>query len=116
MTALNVVQYARATLGGLAMGAAQKFDWEVTRLAGAIGAEIRGVALASADAEQVAEIKRLLLEHMVVFFPDQQISVDEHAFGSEAFSEVAVLFEVEDPQPQSSRSAHNTRVVLFVII
>ena len=82
MTALNVVQYAWATLGGLAMGAAQKFDWEVTRLAGAIGAEIRGVALASADAEQVAEIKRLLLEHMVVFFPDQQISVDEHvAFG-----------------------------------
>ena len=60
------------------MSAAQMFDWEIERLAGAIGAEIRGVDIAAADAGQVAEIKRLLLEHMVVFFPDQQISVDEH--------------------------------------
>ena len=57
-------------------------QWHVQRLAGALGAEIRGVKLAQADSGDIAEIKRLLTEHMVLFFPEQHMSPDEHiAFG-----------------------------------
>jgi taurine dioxygenase len=53
-------------------------DWQVDRLAPALGAEIRGVDLATPSAEDIADIKALLLENLVIFFPDQVISVDEH--------------------------------------
>ena len=56
--------------------------WDVKRLAGALGGEVRGVDLARVSAGDVDAIKQLLLEHMVLFFPGQQLSVDEHvAFG-----------------------------------
>lgn len=61
---------------------ANEIQWPVERLAGALGAEVRGVDLAHASASDVAAIKSLLLEHLVLFFPDQTISADEHvAFG-----------------------------------
>lgn len=53
-------------------------DWQVTRLAGALGAEVRGVDLASADDAAIAEVERLLLEHLVLFFPGQHLSLDAH--------------------------------------
>ncbi len=53
-------------------------DWQVDRLAPALGAEIRGVDLAAPSAEDITDIKALLLENLVIFFPDQVISVDEH--------------------------------------
>jgi taurine dioxygenase len=57
-------------------------QWNVKRLAGALGAEVSGVRLAQADAGDIAEIRRLLNEHMVLFFPEQHMSADEHvAFG-----------------------------------
>jgi taurine dioxygenase len=57
-------------------------QWQVQRLAGALGAEVRGVKLAQADDGDNAEIMRLLNEHMVLFFPEQHMSADEHvAFG-----------------------------------
>ena len=57
-------------------------DWEVSRLATALGAEVRGVDLAGADDAQIDAIRELLLEHLVLFFPDQHLSVDDHvAFG-----------------------------------
>ncbi len=57
-------------------------QWHVRRLAGALGAEVRGVKLAQADNGDIAEIRRLLNEHMVLFFPEQHMSADEHvAFG-----------------------------------
>ncbi|MEH6558115.1 MAG: TauD/TfdA family dioxygenase [Oceanicoccus sp.] len=57
--------------------------WEVTRLAGALGAEVRGINLAQATDTDIAEVKRLLNQHMVLFFPEQFLSVDEHvAFGA----------------------------------
>ncbi|MFM7616143.1 MAG: TauD/TfdA dioxygenase family protein [Actinomycetes bacterium] len=55
---------------------------EVRRLAGSLGAEVRGIDLASATEEDAARISDLLLEHMVLFFPDQHLTPDEHvAFG-----------------------------------
>lgn len=64
----------------------QKFDLqslEVKRLSSALGAEIRGVKLAILDTEGASAIENLLIEHKVLLFPDQALSVDEHvAFGS----------------------------------
>jgi acyl-CoA synthetase (AMP-forming)/AMP-acid ligase II/alpha-ketoglutarate-dependent taurine dioxygenase len=50
---------------------------DVEPLAGAIGAEISGVDLASdLDDRTVAEIRRAWLEHLVVFFRDQELTPD----------------------------------------
>lgn len=57
-------------------------DWQVKRLSAALGAEVTGVRLAGADADTAAEVRRLLNEHRVLFFPGQNLSADEHiAFG-----------------------------------
>jgi taurine dioxygenase len=57
-------------------------QWDVRRLAGALGGEVRGVDLANVSTADVAAIERLLLEHLVLFFPEQHLSIDEHvAFG-----------------------------------
>ena len=57
-------------------------DWAVYRMAPALGAEVRGVDLGRADGEQIDAIRELLLEHLVLFFPEQHLSVDDHvAFG-----------------------------------
>jgi taurine dioxygenase len=57
-------------------------SWTVTRLAGALGAEIRGPVLAEASESDIETIKSLLLEHLVIFLPDQSPSPEAHiAFG-----------------------------------
>jgi taurine dioxygenase len=57
-------------------------EWQLTRLAGSLGAEVHGVSLAQAGVREISEIKRLLNEHMVLFFPGQHLTVNEHvAFG-----------------------------------
>ena len=53
-------------------------SWSVIRLAGALGAEIRGPHLANCSADEIDAIKALLLEHLVIFFPDQTISPEAH--------------------------------------
>jgi len=48
----------------------------IQKIAGALGAEIHGADLSSSlSAETVAEIRRVLLEHLVVFFRDQNLTV-----------------------------------------
>lgn len=55
----------------------------VTRLTGALGAEIEGLELRDLDAEAVARIESLLYEHQVLFFPGQHLDIDAHvALGS----------------------------------
>jgi taurine dioxygenase len=50
----------------------------VEPLAGALGAEISGVDLAGPlDDETVAAIRRVWLEHLVVFFRDQELTLDQ---------------------------------------
>jgi taurine dioxygenase len=49
---------------------------QIRKIAGALGAEVRGVDLATAfSAGIVAEIRAALLEHLVVFFRDQHLTV-----------------------------------------
>lgn len=55
---------------------------DVRRLSGSLGAEVRGLSLAKAGPADADRLKALLLEHLVLFFPDQHLSPDEHvAFG-----------------------------------
>lgn len=75
-------------------------QWQVDRLAGSLGAEVRGVQLASSDAEQVAAVQRLLLEHQVLFFPEQEITVDEHVAFGEQFGPVESHPNLKNPFTQ----------------
>lgn len=52
--------------------------WTIKPIAGALGAEIRGVALATATDSEINDVKALLSEHMVLFFPDQHPTVEDH--------------------------------------
>lgn len=63
-------------------------DWSVKRLAGALGAEIRGPDISQASDDDIAAIKALLLEHMVIFLPDQTPSADAHINFSRHFGEL----------------------------
>ncbi|MDZ7669379.1 MAG: TauD/TfdA family dioxygenase [Gammaproteobacteria bacterium] len=57
-------------------------SWRVQRLAGALGAEVHGLRLAELDDDGFAAVQALLLEHLVLFFPGQHLTVDDHvAFG-----------------------------------
>ncbi|MEL7155850.1 MAG: TauD/TfdA family dioxygenase, partial [Actinomycetota bacterium] len=59
-------------------------ELEVHRLAPALGAEVRGLRLADAGPAEIDTINALLLEHMVLFFPEQHLTLDEHvAFGAQ---------------------------------
>jgi taurine dioxygenase len=57
-------------------------ELQVTKLASALGAEVRGIDLAAVDTDDIALIKKMLLDHKVLFFPQQHLSQEDHvAFG-----------------------------------
>jgi taurine dioxygenase len=72
---------------------------EVRPLTAAVGAEVRGVSLADELSEEtVADVRRALLEHLVLFFRDQAISDDEHLafalrFGPLSISPLATKYQ-----------------------
>lgn len=63
-------------------------DWNVKRLSGSLGAEVTGLNLSNPTGEDIAKIKAMLLEHLVLFFPQQDLSVDEHVTLGEHFGEL----------------------------
>jgi len=74
-------------------------EWQVKRLAGALGAEVRGVDLATLDGRSARDLETLLHAHHVLFFPEQHLSPDAHlAFGS-LFGEVERHPHLENPTP-----------------
>ena len=57
-------------------------NWEVRRLAGALGAEISGPDISNPSDADIECLKALLHEHLVIFLPDQSPTTDDHiAFG-----------------------------------
>jgi taurine dioxygenase len=52
--------------------------WRLKQLSGSLGAEITGLKLTDANEAEIECIKQLLVEHMVLFFPEQSPSVDAH--------------------------------------
>ena len=58
------------------------------RLSGALGAEIAGVALGAVDDATFAEIRRCLLEHLVLVFPGQTLTPAQQVAFTARFGEV----------------------------
>ena len=48
--------------------------WKVRPLSPALGAEVIGPKVTRLNDDEVKELKKLLLEHLVIFMPDQFLS------------------------------------------
>ena len=75
-------------------------EWRVNVVAPALGAEVLDVDLAAVDSEQIEKIKSLLVEHMVLFFPGQHISVDEHVALGHRFGQLEGHPNLKNPYTQ----------------
>jgi taurine dioxygenase len=62
--------------------------WTVKRLAGALGAEISGVDIRNATENDINALRQLLLEHLVIFLPDQSPTPEEHVEFARHFGEL----------------------------
>lgn len=55
---------------------------DIAPVSGSLGAEIRGINLRSAGQQEAELVLELITKHLVLFFPDQHLTPDEHiAFG-----------------------------------
>jgi len=69
---------------------------------GALGAEVHGVRLGELDDDGFAAVRTALAEHLVLFFPDQHLTHDEHADFGARWGEVEIhpfLEKVDDDHP-----------------
>lgn len=62
----------------------------VRPLSRALGAEVRGLDLDAATADDVAAIRQHLLDHLVLFFPDQALTLDGHVAFGRKFGELEI--------------------------
>ena len=62
----------------------------IRKLTPAIGAEVSGVDLGSLSNRQASELHDALMAHQVLFFRDQQMSVDQHKAFGRLFGELLV--------------------------
>ena len=69
------------------MAVIEAVDLDIRRVAGALGAEVRGQSLATVSDAEFALIGELLDEHLVLFFPDQHLTPDEHRAFAVRFGE-----------------------------
>ena len=65
---------------------------EVQPIAGACGAELHGVDLATSidDAATIADVRRALLDHCVIFFRDQQLEPEQHKALARRFGKIFI--------------------------
>jgi taurine dioxygenase len=73
---------------------------EVTRLAGALGAEVRGIDLARATGADAERIRALLVEHGVLFFPAQRVTVEQHVALGRHFGPLEAHPHLKNPYTQ----------------
>ena len=82
---------------------------EPAPVAGALGAEIHGIALTDATEHDIETILAALHEHLVLFFPDQHLDRDAHVAFARRFGELEVFHpQVDD----SGADAHPELLVL----
>ena len=62
--------------------------FEVKKLSKSLGAEVTGVDLCSVSDDDIENIKSLLVDNMVLFFPGQTISQEEHVEFGAKFGEL----------------------------
>jgi alpha-ketoglutarate-dependent taurine dioxygenase len=90
---------------------------EVQPIAGALGAEVHGVDLGQhLDDAVVADIRRALLEHCVIFFRDQEFDAPQHKALARRFGDIFIhpnyYGVVPDPEIlEIRREPGDTRVV-----
>jgi taurine dioxygenase len=63
---------------------------EARAISGALGAEVHGLALRDVDDAAFAKVRDLLREHLVLFFPDQHLTPDEHRRFAVRFGEAEI--------------------------
>lgn len=73
------------------------FDWQVSRLSGSLGAEVTNIDLSSCDDNAIAQVRSLLTEHMVLFFPNQTLSAEQHVNLGRHFGELEGHPHLENP-------------------
>lgn len=76
---------------------------DLDRLTGALGAEVRGVRLADLDDATFAVLRDALAEHLVLFFPDQHLTPDEHRAFALRFGEAEIhpfIPKLDDSHPE----------------
>jgi len=69
----------------------------VERVAGALGAEVFGLDLSQANATMVEQIQALLIEYKVLFFPRQNLSVEQHVALGEHFGTIESHPNLKNP-------------------
>lgn len=77
--------------------------WTVRPVSGAVGAEVSGLRLADLDERAFADLRGLWHEHLVLFFPDQHLSPDEHVSFARRFGEPEIhpfIPKLSDEHPQ----------------
>lgn len=78
--------------------------WNTQRLAGALGAEVTGGQLAdlvTGDEQGIEQVRALLNEHKVLFFPRQALSVEEHVALGKRFGTVEKHPNLKNPFTQN---------------
>ena len=66
--------------------ASRTYDqFKVRQLAPTIGAEVEGVQLARLDEAGIADVRRALLDHRVLFFRNQDLTIEQHKAFAEHF-------------------------------
>ncbi len=73
-------------------------DLSLHPLGRALGAEIRGLDLDKATGDDVAQIRRVLLDHLVLFFPDQQLSWAGHVALGRKFGDLEIHPNLPGPE------------------
>lgn len=70
---------------------------ETKRLSASLGAEIEGVNLAKISASDAESIRDLLHEHLVLLFPNQHLTPDQHVVFGEHFGEIESHPNLKNP-------------------
>lgn len=74
----------------------------VDRLSGSLGAEIRGLALRGAGSAIAETVSDLLIEHLVLFFPEQHLSETEHLAFAQHFGKLEGHPNLNNPFSKST--------------
>ncbi|MFP8878857.1 MAG: TauD/TfdA family dioxygenase, partial [Myxococcota bacterium] len=75
---------------------------QVVRLSGSLGAEIRGLALAGAGPAVAEVVSDLLIEHLVLLFPEQHLSESEHLVFARNFGKLEGHPNLNNPFSEST--------------
>jgi len=76
---------------------------QLTRVAGAIGTEVRGVDLTKGlGNDELAAISEVLADRLVVFFPDQHLDRDQHVAFARHFGELEVFHPATNSEASHS--------------